>query len=1650
MKFDRLDCSVNGFMRRISALAMTIAITASSLLGAPDARATMIPIAIDDIQIFIPCADFSGNAGVAGASVTVANKTTTTDSNGNYFIRCIKAGSHSISASKSGYSFTPGATPVVVAPGSHATMVNNFVASVALPPSVTYYFSDCQAGAHAGCVAGNNANAGTSAAAPKRNLSGFNVNALPAGAALLFARGGVWSDFRVMLKNLNVNSSQPLVFDAYTPAWGGTAAPWFKVAQFVGFEFGHFNDTDNDGGYTLRNLKLDGEMNGNSPWGLWLRDQVHHVTVENLEITRFAIGVHSSGGALPGVSSLTIRNSNIHHNSEHGMLGNANDMLIEGNTIADNNMDGGGFEHGIYLGGQGHNGIIRNNTFTNNSAPNGVCTGGNLTVHGQWDGLVIEGNTITQAASLGGCYGISVTDGYASVEYFRNLVIRGNTIVNLGGCSICIDSAPNVLVENNVIVNPLWGGITIPGLGAGAGDDAPSAATIRNNSIYFTQAEAAGVAIALRSNSGSSNRVVSNLVYFGANSHSNHRCFEETGPSNFTAFNNNLCHHAGGNGRWSSTHATLAAAQAAGFDTNGSSANPLITVPTSGNGWSMALQAGSPAINAGHATLSSTTDKLGMARSIPDIGAYEYGATAASRTLTTSVSGSGAITSAPAGINCGTTCSASYASGASVTLTAVPSSGHTFAGWGGACAGSAACTLTMSAARSVTAAFTANPPANHVLSATISGAGTVSSSPAGINCTANCSANFSAGTTVTLTANAAADRTFTGWSGACSGNGSCVLAMSAARSVTASFAATPVTGSATYYFSDCQTGAQAGCVAGNNANAGTSASAPKQTLAGVNLNTLPAGAQLLFARGGAWVNFTTNQADQLENLNVTPAQPMVFDAYSPAWGGTATPWLKTASGIAVELGGFNNVQNDGGYSFRNLKFDGLQSGNWGFWLRDNLRYVTIENVEITGFGIAIHSQGTAPSYVNHFTLRNSNIHHNNDMGILGKFHDSVIEGTVFESNNFSGSAFSHAIYFSGGDNNIIRNNSFINNSVANGTCNGGNVTFHGQSNGMLVENNTITQVASTGGCYGFSVTSGYDTPEWFRNYIIRGNTIVNLGYLAIAVHAAPGIVIENNVIRNSQTSLQYAVSVGANDGVVAAGDDVATGAIVRNNVVCYSQPNANSRTVVITAPATGTETGTIYRTGADASTGACASVGAPAAVLQASRLSGPAPLAVLFDSTGSSKANADAFRELTYSFNFGDANSGTWAIGGGSKNTQAGGPLAAHVFDVPGTYNVSVQVTDAAGTSSNANVAITVTDPDTVFAGTNTVCISASGNYSGCPAGALTQTGLVGAYANRRVLLRRGESFGAINPLHTDANFQVGAFGSGAKPIVAGVYTGMVNGVAAWANDFTIMDLNIGAGGVGIDATVSKLLLYRNDINTPNTNDAFQVNIGTAAGYYQSHGTGPVPGAIYWPKEVFIVENDIQGIVNANNEPGLAVMGFFTQSAVMGNTIDKVTEHSMRVWAAHKLFLGHNLFGGNHYAPDPPGIRAALKMHASGTNAYADTVAGSPLLATRFIVMADNTFGSATYNGSWIMGVGPQNADAGTIEKCEDIIMERNTFVRGPWTSQDFHFLAARVTTRDNVVAGGGALMYDMVTPAESSADPANDGWSGPYYGQAQ
>ena len=67
----------------------------------------------------------------------------------------------------------------------------------------------------------------------------------------------------------------------------------------------------------------------------------------------------------------------------------------------------------------------------------------------------------------------------------------------------------------------------------------------------------------------------------------------------------------------------------------------------------------------------------------------------------------------------------------------------------------------------------------------VTGSGTVTSNPSGISCPSTCSAAFHGGPQVTLTATPASGWTFSSWGGACSGTGSCIVAMNAAQSASA-------------------------------------------------------------------------------------------------------------------------------------------------------------------------------------------------------------------------------------------------------------------------------------------------------------------------------------------------------------------------------------------------------------------------------------------------------------------------------------------------------------------------------------------------------------------------------------------------------------------------------------------------------------------------------------------------------------------------------------------------------------------------------------------------------------------------------------------------------------------------------------------------
>src|SRR5262249_26510622 len=122
-------------------------------------------------------------------------------------------------------------------------------------------------------------------------------------------------------------------------------------------------------------------------------------------------------------------------------------------------------------------------------------------------------------------------------------------------------------------------------------------------------------------------------------------------------------------------------------------------------------------------------------------------------------------------------------------LTATPATGSAFAGWsGGGCTGTGTCTVTPTATTTVTATFNQQTQVQYqTLIVGVSGKGTVTIAPTGMNCSKSCSATYSTGAPVTLRATSGGGFAFIEWSGACTGTGSCSVSMTSAQTVNATF-----------------------------------------------------------------------------------------------------------------------------------------------------------------------------------------------------------------------------------------------------------------------------------------------------------------------------------------------------------------------------------------------------------------------------------------------------------------------------------------------------------------------------------------------------------------------------------------------------------------------------------------------------------------------------------------------------------------------------------------------------------------------------------------------------------------------------------------------------------------------------------------------
>jgi len=499
---------------------------------------------------------------------------------------------------------------------------------------VDYYVCNCLPGADTDCVPGDDSHDGLSEATAWRTYERAFANFahMQAGEVMAFCSGGSFrANGTLRWNNYNCRGENPCVIRDYTPSWGSgdEQRPLF-TSEGNGFNLEDGGSSNVEEGYTFMNLRLKGS---GTLRGFFLYNDVDYATFENIEISNFGIAIYSAGSSSthnPGSNgindNLVIRNCTLVNNSVMGFLGEGINVLIEDNHFQ-NNGKSANFDHNLYAS-DSVNLTIRGNDLYQSTLIEGKCQGASLVAHGVLSGVLIENNTIREdvGAAGPGCWGMGIDGGWTSPEEFKNMVIRGNKIINVGnmgiGCGSCYDS----LIEDNVIIQENTFGTTaikVPDREPWTGDALTTNISIRGNSIYFTS-NSGNTGIYIGDN-GTNHKIVDNAIYYTGTS-SGWNCFDLNLPvSAYDTIDNNLCYYPNAAGEWEQGSGSLSSWQSATpFDDHSINQNPLFNDAAN---YDFTLNANSPLIDAGSGLYSSGFDILGVTRpqgSGYDIGAYEF------------------------------------------------------------------------------------------------------------------------------------------------------------------------------------------------------------------------------------------------------------------------------------------------------------------------------------------------------------------------------------------------------------------------------------------------------------------------------------------------------------------------------------------------------------------------------------------------------------------------------------------------------------------------------------------------------------------------------------------------------------------------------------------------------------------------------------------------------------------------------------------------------------------------------------------------------------------------------------------------------------------------------------------------------------------
>lgn len=332
----------------------------------------------------------------------------------------------------------------------------------------------------------------------------WSFNKLDAGGSLLFCRGG---KFEANISTRLVNSKCSAIERCTIGDYGNDALdkPVISANGVNAINFENGGGSKEDGGYIVKNLTLIAATKSGA--GVQLYNDVDDVLITDVHIEGFNIGVYSAStnntaeGAVSNQINdrLVVKNSTIINNKKIGFLGGCNDCLIENNHF-ENNGNHPSLDHNIYLAQKKFpaKGItIRNNTLYKSAIVDGKCQGVSLVGHGLLEDVLIEHNIIKEDAGKvnGLCWGISIDPGYPTMdESFKNIIIRNNKIINIGGNAIGCASCDGAIIEGNEIIDDakmMTAGIRVPVREENSTKS--KNVVIRNNKVIASHENAVGV-----------------------------------------------------------------------------------------------------------------------------------------------------------------------------------------------------------------------------------------------------------------------------------------------------------------------------------------------------------------------------------------------------------------------------------------------------------------------------------------------------------------------------------------------------------------------------------------------------------------------------------------------------------------------------------------------------------------------------------------------------------------------------------------------------------------------------------------------------------------------------------------------------------------------------------------------------------------------------------------------------------------------------------------------------------------------------------------------------------------------------------------------------------------------------------------------------